>query len=73
MLDEDSEGATDGLEILTMEEAAAADRAADPLRDAFVEWADVTDDDRKRLARAVEKAQKERDLQRYLEKHPEML
>jgi hypothetical protein len=59
--------------IRTVDEAHEEALAADSLRDFFVWWDELTQRDVARLLRAINRASVERDLQGYLERHPEML
>jgi hypothetical protein len=59
--------------IRTPEAAHAQQLAEDPLRDWFVWWDEVTAKRVAALRRAIERATKEPDMQRFLEKNPDML
>jgi hypothetical protein len=61
------------LRIRSIDEAVAEERAADPLDRFFVRWDDLTTKDVIRLERALKRARVERDMQTFLEKHPDML
>jgi hypothetical protein len=49
------------------------ERLADPLRDYFVWWGEITSEDVEGLRAAIENAATEHDMQSYLERNPEML
>ncbi|MDO9443665.1 MAG: DUF4263 domain-containing protein [Beijerinckiaceae bacterium] len=60
------------LKFVTAEDMAAV-RAQDPLAEHFTWWGDSTSADVAMLAEAVDSARVERDMQAYLQQHPEML
>lgn len=61
------------LKIVSVEESLARERAADPLRDFFVLWDEVTRRDVQRLRQALGEARVEADMQAFLAQHPELL
>jgi hypothetical protein len=59
--------------IRSVQDGIEEQLAADPLRDSFVWWDEVTKKDERRLRAATDRATVERDMQKYLEQQPEML